>query len=53
MTDPRDHMDLAEFKLLYPSLATKELVVLCEHDGDSMWQRRSDGWHRLGDKPGE
>lgn len=41
------YMTGAEFGKLYPELAKKELVVLTEHDGDWIWQRRSDGWHRL------
>lgn len=42
-----DLMTLEEFRSLYPELAKKELVVLTEHDGDRIWARDTDGWHRL------
>lgn len=47
------YMTQEEFTKLYGrDLARKELVTLLEHDGERMWQRQSDGWYRLSDKPG-
>jgi hypothetical protein len=47
MTTDATHMTNEEFRGLYPDLAKMELVVLTEYDGDWIWQRRADGWHRL------
>lgn len=47
-TQTSDLISHAEFKQLYgPELAKKELVVLLAHDGEGMWQKQADGWHRL------
>lgn len=50
MTDT--FMTQQEMKATFPNLSPKaELVMLTEHDGEHVWQRDRDGWHRLDCQP--
>lgn len=48
----KDFMTVQEMREHFPgpSYRKLELVVLVDGNGEGMWARESDGWHRLEDK---
>jgi hypothetical protein len=52
MNDCDYYLTFEEFKQMYPGLASCEMVILRDHEGDRMWQRQKDGWWRLSDEAG-